>query len=285
MSCALCGSDAFRDRHEIARHRICDCTACGLVQLHPMPPRERLDALYGDAYFASDDPGVGYDDYTGREAESLATFSDDARRIRAFAPGDRLLEVGCGFGYFLTAAARAGFDVCGIDASPRAVAEASRRAPGRVARGSLDAAELAGRRFDVIFAAHVVEHVSEPRAFVAKLASHLAPGGVLVLVTPNVKSLLARVSGRRWVSFKVPEHVAFYAPDTLRRLLVEAGLEVLAIDRASEFHHLPFLMQRIRALVRPLDRLIPPFERWAPFRERMLRVTSGSMRVIARRGV
>lgn len=284
MSCVLCGGDAFRDRHEIAGHAVRDCAGCGLTQLHPMPPRALLDELYGDDYFESDDAGRGYGDYASQEPEYLATFADDVRRIRSFASGGRLLEVGCGFGYFLEVAARAGFDVHGVDASQRAVDESSRRFPGRVFRGAVgDVPELAEQRFDVIFAAHLIEHISEPRPFVADLASRLERGGVLTLVTPNVRSLLARVSRRRWVSFKIPEHVVFYAPDTMRQLLRECGLDVLAVDPAYQYYRLPFLMSRVRQLVRPADRLIPPFERLAALRERMLRVTSGSLRVIARR--
>lgn len=284
MACVLCGAGAFRDRHEIAGHAIRDCAACGLTQLDPMPPRALLDELYGDDYFGSSQAGVGYGDYASQEEEYLATFADDVRRIRAFAPGGSLLEVGCGFGFFLQQAAEASFEIWGIDASERAVAESARRFPGRVFRGAVgEVPELADRHFDVIFAAHLIEHISEPRPFVEDLAGRLAPGGHLVLVTPNVRSLLARVSGARWVSFKIPEHVVFYAPETIGRLLRNCGLEVRAVDPAYQFYRLPFLMQRVRELLRPADRLIPPFERWAPFRRRMLRVTSGSLRVIARR--
>ncbi|MGH0031437.1 MAG: class I SAM-dependent methyltransferase [Myxococcota bacterium] len=284
MACVHCGGDAFRDRQRIAGHAVRDCRACGLTQLDPMPPRALLDELYGDEYFESGDAGVGYGDYASQEEEYRATFADDVRRIRQFADGGRLLEVGCGFGFFLAEASAAGFDAWGVDASERAVRESAARLPGRVFRGAVgDVPELASQRFDVIFAAHLIEHISEPRPFLADLVSRLAPGGHLVLVTPNVASWLARLSGRRWVSFKIPEHVVFYAPDTMRALLEGCGLSVRAVDPAYQFYRLPFLMSRVRELVRPLDRLIPPFERWRPFRGRMLRVTSGSLRVIARK--
>jgi 2-polyprenyl-3-methyl-5-hydroxy-6-metoxy-1,4-benzoquinol methylase len=284
VACVLCDGDGFRVRHRIDGFAVCECRGCGLVQVVPMPARARLDELYGDDYFESDEAGRGYGDYAGQDAEYLATFSEDARRIAGFASGGALLEVGCGFGYFLEAAAAEGFDVWGVDAAERAVAESARRFPGRIFRGPPSQVEaLAGRRFDVIFAAHLIEHVSEPRPFVADLAARLAPGGHLVLVTPDVRSWLSRLSGSRWVSYKLPEHVTFYAPDTMRRLLHDAGLEVRAVDPAHQVHRLPFVMSRVRALIRPLDRLIPPIER-APFlRDHMLRVSSGSLRAIARR--
>lgn len=284
MACVLCGGAAFRDRHEIAGHAVRDCAVCGLTQLDPMPARERLEELYGDAYFESDDDGVGYGDYAAQEEEYLATFADDVARIRTFVPEGRMLEVGCGFGYFLRAASQAGYEVFGVDASERAVAESRRHFPERVFQGAVaDVAALAAHRFDVIFAAHLIEHISDPRPFVRDLAARLDDGGHLVLVTPNLHSLLARLSGRRWVSFKVPEHVVFYQPETIRALLADCGLDVVAIDPAYQFYRLPFLMSRVRQLLRPADRLLPPFERWGPLRGRIVRVTSGSLRVIARR--
>jgi hypothetical protein len=109
----------------------------------------------------------------------------------------------------------------------------------------------------------------------------LRPGGLIVLVTPNIKSLLARVSGSRWVSFKIPEHVSYYDPDTITELLRRTGFTVRAIDPAYQYYAVPFVASRLRELVHPVSRLIPPVERLPFLRTRRIRVTSGSMRVIA----
>ena len=133
----------------------------------------------------------------------------------------------------------------------------------------------------MIFASHLTEHITDPAAFLRIAARFLRPSGLVVMVTPNIRSLLARVSGPRWVSFKIPEHVSFYDPRTITDLLSGTGFTVSAIDPAYQYYALPFVTSRIRELLHPVSRLIPPVERLPFLRRRHLRVTSGSMRVLA----
>jgi 2-polyprenyl-3-methyl-5-hydroxy-6-metoxy-1,4-benzoquinol methylase len=264
--------------------RIVRCNHCGLTQLDPLPSAEELESLYTDGYFEGVGTEVGYEEYAKQEREYLATFADDVRRISEFVSSGTVLDVGCGFGYFVRRALESGFDAYGVDLSAEGIREASKHAPGRVFCGTpANVEQLSGRRFNVIFASHLIEHIPEPAPFVADLVSRLEVGGILVLVTPNIESLLARLSGPRWVSFKIPEHVAYYTPSTLTSLVTGAGLRVQAIDSAYQYYALPFLMSRVRKLIHPLGKLVPHFENWPVFRGRMPRVTSGSMRMIAKR--
>lgn len=243
----------------------------------------KLDALYSEGYFEDSGSEAGYAEYADQEEEYLATFAEDVRRIQTFRSTGSLLDIGCGYGYFLRQALDKGFDAYGIDRSPDAIQEAEKHSPGRVFEGTIETVEaLSNRKFDVIFASHLVEHVLDPRSFVQELAQHLSADGILVFVTPNIESWLARISGSRWVSFKIPEHVAYYAPSTIRQLVETAGLEIVAIDSAYQYYGLPFLMSKIRDLIDPIGRIVPKFEHSAVMRNRKVRVTSGSMRVIVR---
>jgi 2-polyprenyl-3-methyl-5-hydroxy-6-metoxy-1,4-benzoquinol methylase len=281
-SCILCAeAGPFRPRGAKDGYGIEECPACGLVQLVPTPTPETLSALYEDeSYFGGD--GSGYSQYESQELEYLATFREDVRRIAEFVPSGRVLEVGCGYGYFLRCALEAGYDAYGIDLSPAAVKWAAERHPGRVFCGLLEEVpEIQEQQYDVIFGSHLIEHLTSPGAFLETASRLLRPGGLIVLVTPNIGSLLARVSGRRWVSFKIPEHVSYYDPATITTLLTRADFTVRAIDPAYQYYALPFVTSRVRELLHPLSRLIPPFERLKFLRDRRIRVTSGSMRVLA----
>lgn len=281
-SCILCGATGpFRSRGSKEGYGIEDCPACGLVQLVPTPTPETLRALYeDDSYFGGE--GSGYSQYESQEAEYLATFREDVKRIAEFVPSGRVLEVGCGYGYFLQCALDAGYDAYGIDLSPAAVKYAADRYPGRVFCGLLEEVpEVQGQQYDVIFGSHLIEHLTEPADFLATASRLLRPGGLIVMVTPNIKSLLSKVSGSRWVSFKIPEHVSYYDPQTITELLRRSGFSVRAIDSAYQHYALPFVASRVRELLHPVSRVVPPVERLSFLRNRHIRVTSGSLRVLA----
>lgn len=99
-------------------------------------------------------------------------------------PGAKVLDYGCGPGDFLLVAKARGFDVSGIDNSPRSVQMAAERGLPVICGGTR---ELLGRpeRYDAILAQSVLEHVPDGVALVTALGSLLAPGGVLVLSAPT----------------------------------------------------------------------------------------------------
>ncbi len=285
MPCILCKQEEpFRRLYVKEGYRIETCPACGLTQLNPLPSGEVLEALYGDAYYDEQDGTVGYDEYAAQEDEYRATFAEELDRVRPFVPNGAVLDVGCGYGFFLGAALDAGYDAYGVDVARTAIETARRTYPDRVFHGAVeDVPELEGRRFDVIFVSHLIEHICDPVPFVQNLAARLTDIGVLVLVTPNIKSLLARCSGRRWVSLKLPEHVCFYSPKTITELLRRAGLRTLAVQGACQHYRVPFIADKVRALLHPASLLVPPIERLPGIRTRIIRITSGSLRAIATR--
>ena len=285
VCCILCGhAGDFTPRFVKEGYPIERCPECGLTQLHPMPSSEQLAALYEGDYFAKRAAGAGYDDYAEQEAEYAATFREEIGRLRDYVSSGRILDVGCGYGYFMEAAKAAGYEVYGIDVSSGAVEKAARRMPGGVYHGDIrDCPALEGESFDAVFVSHLIEHIREPKEFVDALNRLLKEDGVAVFLTPNECSALARVSRSRWVSLKVPEHVAFYNPRTLARLLEHANLEVVSVESACQYYRVGFVGKKVRALLHPMSTLFPGFERTGRLSRRMVRIPNGSMRVIARK--
>lgn len=155
---------------------------------------------------------------------------------RGFAPlaGKRTLDVGCGAGLLAEPLARLGAAVTGIDAAHEniAVADAHARGAGLAIdyrAGSLPV--VAGERFDLVTSLEVVEHVSDPAAFLQGLAAAIAPGGLLVMSTPN-RTPLSRLAliglGERVGGIPRGTHDwdRFLTPDELTALLAAAGLRV-----------------------------------------------------------
>lgn len=148
--------------------------------------------------------------------------------------GKRALDVGCGAGLLAEPLARLGAEVNAIDAAAESIAVARDHAARRGLAidyrvGGVEAA--AGETFDLVTCLEVVEHVADAAAFVRGLAEAVAPGGLLIMSTPN-RTWLSRVALveaaelLRQIPAGTHDHAKFLTPNELTGLLRDAGLDV-----------------------------------------------------------
>lgn len=191
--------------------------------------------------------------------------------------GKTLLDFGCGSGYFALEALRRGAErVYALDALPQALTGAALLAERAGKRVKLDLAAASEPcfkpevRFDLITLRDVIEHLPDDLGLLRRLASHLNPGGRLVLSTQNSFSLNFLLEGgarrillgqKDWLGWDTT-HLRFYTPWTLARLLCLAGLRPCQYRGAYVLpHKLPTpwradkAFQRIESLAR-LDRVL-----------------------------
>ena len=162
-----------------------------------------------------------------------AHFGSDTASVRPLV-GKAALDIGCGAGLVCEPLARLGAEVTGVDAAADNVAAASAHAQA----SGLDIRYMAGEvaeldigTFDLVTSLEVVEHVADKRAFLADVAERVAPGGLLVLSTPNrtAASRLLLVGAAEAVGY-VPKGTHhwedFVTPEELEAQLAEVGMEV-----------------------------------------------------------
>ncbi|MFO0839217.1 MAG: class I SAM-dependent methyltransferase [Phycisphaerae bacterium] len=266
--CPACGGEP-RERFALAEGvPLLQCRRCllGWWRWGEFDPRK----FYDRQYFQSADVSRGYDDYASLEAGVRRTARGRLRRVanllartakpeRITAPR-RLYEIGCGTGVFLDEARNAGWDVRGVEVSDYGVERARARGLA-VERGEAEALSRTARangeqaQVDCVAMWDVIEHVRDPAGVIRHVAGRLRAGGILALSTGDVSSLCARLSGPRWHLFNLPEHLFFFSPDSLRRLLRAAGCRVIEVTREVNWSPLTYLVERLGKRVSPLRAL------------------------------
>jgi 2-polyprenyl-6-hydroxyphenyl methylase / 3-demethylubiquinone-9 3-methyltransferase len=166
-----------------------------------------------------------------------AHFGGDERSLKPLL-GKTALDAGCGAGLLCEPLARMGAGITGVDAAPENIAAAKAHAAQSGLSIDYRAGELSAQklsRFDLVTSMEVIEHVTDPEAFVAELVVHLKPEGLLIMSTPN------RTAASRVLLVEAAERLGqvprgthdwdqFLTPDDLTGLLADAGLEVTAME-------------------------------------------------------
>jgi SAM-dependent methyltransferase len=240
VACAVCGSVASEPFHAESGFVMARCRDCGFHFVNPRPPAGHRADHHHDYLPAS-----------RAAVEAWRRMMDVVRgrsvaMIRArVAPPARVLDVGCGFGFFLEAMRTAGYDTLGLEVGAPGLAEC-RRLGLEVQASMLEEAGLESAAFDVVTSFYVIEHVHDPAAFVCELRRLLAPGGLLLLRWPHSTPLVRLTRGYTDLKlYDLPSHLQDFAPDTMTRLLTQAGFT------------------DIRHTVGGFTRPVAPLARWA----------------------
>jgi SAM-dependent methyltransferase len=222
MNCVICGHEKVFASYRFGEFAVRCCGFCGHGVLDPMPTSAELATLYDTTYFSDHFTLVGPDE-PKQFADHIAREDHRLRSVRRFVSSGRLLDVGCGPGYFLYAC-KSSFAVTGFDPS---------RANRKFFRDSLDVElvhefdQLSGRKFDMITFWHSLEHCPDPRAELARFAALLAPGGALIVDVPDHHSIDACLEGEKWPGWDVPFHCHHFTTRSLERLVGQLGLRII----------------------------------------------------------
>jgi SAM-dependent methyltransferase len=230
---------------EAKGHRIIECETCGFKHALPLPVPAALEQAYRENYYAEEKPN-----FLAHAGEDQAWFElSQNDRLEIFArllPAERrrLLDIGCGPGFFLATALKQGWKASGIEPSRQAAAHA--RSLGADVKEGFFGAEMAAElgRFDAINLTNVLEHVPDPTAILEQARGLLNDGGLICVGVPNDFSPLqfagkAAVNADSWW-VAPPHHLNYFDFDSLSALLTRLGFTVA--ERMTSFPMEAFLM-------------------------------------------
>lgn len=292
-ACPLCGprvpsQELFRARdwsypcdEWFGLHR---CRGCNLVYVSPRPTAEHLGDYYPAGYPAHVPPvhprpsqssslrwrlraealsaALGYPAPQSPRIFKAAGWLFRRRLLRAGYPAWRpqgtILDVGCGRGDFLLSMRQLGWNVLGIDWSPRAIEQTHRNGVPAL-QGRLSTLDWPSASVDAITFFDSFEHHPDPVETLQAAARLLRRNGSLIIRFPNFNAFWRRIFGACWADIAVPRHLYHYTPATLSRMVTHCGF---VVDQAFLLPSAEF-SRSLRIWERARGRMDAPLRSWA----------------------
>ena len=245
VRCPICGSNEAYPALEWQGSRMVQCHSCSLLYRNPRPTVSDLRGSYTDKWTS-----LEWEERVGdRRTQQFRRFFD------SFAdPPGRLLDIGCGYGFFLKMAEEHGWEAVGVDLDPKGIAYAKGRLDVNAILGDLRDVHLPDSSFDLVTLWNVVECVPDPLELLRQLRPLLRDGGTIFIRTQNetwhrmsfrLTTLFSRL-GWRSVFDKQPFatfifHMISFSPTTLRLLIDNAGFVPLSIENSKPTQGDPYL--------------------------------------------
>ena len=161
--------------------------------------------------------------------------------IQKIKPSGKLLDIGASSGIMVESALEMGYDAEGIEPSRWLQKQAEKRSLP-IHLGTFPMEGLS-KNYDVITLVDVIEHINNPKELLNEINRHLDKKGILIVITPDVDSLIAKLLKWKWWHFRVA-HIGYFNKKTLAQIARGAGFEQLKTIRPSWYFRIEYLVER-----------------------------------------
>lgn len=242
LTCPACGSARSKVVMTRLERNVLQCLDCEIGYMEGFPAN--LGDVYShDGYNDTQETNYLHNVDYRKKRFALERLNIIRRHLTKSVSATRLLDVGCGTGWFLEVAMHEGFPVSGLEMGKEIAEATSRRLKIRIYTEAIT--ELpASEQFDVITLFDVLEHVPDPKAVLAAVRSHLRPGGIALLFCPNLDSVGFSILRERSSLVMPAEHLFYFTPKSLRHLIEQTPLEV--VEFQTKGMDIPDVMSHFR---------------------------------------
>lgn len=210
-ACLICGSEDLLTLDTYHKDHLVKCRSCTFVFSSKKPSDEELKAFYSNYGFE----GAPY--FSPITAKRYSELLDEFEHRGS---KGAIHDAGCGFGFFVEIAQDMGWEASGSELSSRAVAYCKQRNLEVEER-----ADISSGPFQVVTSFEVIEHLYDPKKYLASIKEQLDAGGLLYITTPNFNGLSRFLLKEKYNVINYPEHLCYFTPKTIHRLLSEMGFE------------------------------------------------------------
>jgi len=227
-------SPLFKGTWSIARvkhpldFKVLKCNKCGLARTYPVPYEGNI-TTYESPEWALD----AIETATRRNRYIFRSISSEMlKEVEREKKDGRLLDVGCGVGNLLDLARNNDWDTYGVELS-ETYCDYTNSIGLKVVNSTLTDAGFEEGFFDAISMIHVLEHIPEPLELLNEARRVLKQDGVLVVDTPDIGTITARLQKEHYISLDPDCHIWQFTPATLKELIARAGFKPIRVVRHS----------------------------------------------------
>jgi SAM-dependent methyltransferase len=211
----LSGPDRFHMRKEV--YNLLRCSSCSMVWLDSPPKPEDMGPHYDEDYHKAI--------MVAGETAPAIRWRIHHDLISRYKQGGAVLDIGCSSGGFLGTMKGDAWKLYGIEMEASTADKARAATGAEVFVGDVMDAPFRPNSFDLITAFDLLEHVYNPRPFLAKVMEWLKPGGVFFTMLPNIDSWESKVFGNYWFGLELPRHISHFSPRSLKHVMISLGYE------------------------------------------------------------
>ncbi len=235
--CPLCHSGSINPYLSCTDHLVSGeayelfrCETCGFIFTQDHPDEKMIGKYYDSEDYASHSdtkPGLMNCLYSAARNIMLHKKLKITENTSLLKKG-RILDIGCGTGYFAAKMKENGWIVTGIEPAGKARETAIKRFGLDIVEPEM-ISSLTGGSFDVITMWHSLEHLHDPHNYSREILRLLKQDGVLISALPNCGSYDARHYGGSWAAYDVPRHLWHFTPETFSLFAEKTGFKITGI--------------------------------------------------------
>ncbi len=220
--CSLCGSRSLQAERKIDVFPLERCSDCGFLQTGLVLRPDALAGYYTDGY-------GGVRQKQGQQINAMINWAAMQRMGLLDRPLEKVLDVGCGYGFLIHEFAGVARQPVGVELAQSEIDHARDVLDCTVASDISDLPAPLQNGFDLVVLFEVLEHITDPVAFLSGFAQRLRPGGVLVVGTDNFLSAPAKSLGDGFPKWIPHQHVSLFDPKSLESAIARVdGMQVIA---------------------------------------------------------
>jgi 2-polyprenyl-3-methyl-5-hydroxy-6-metoxy-1,4-benzoquinol methylase len=230
--CPVCSASNLRNHMVVKDHSVSKesfnimvCDNCNFHFTNPRPSEDEIGKYYdSEEYISHTDQANSPINLLYKIARQYALRSKK-KLINSVAKDKkgRILDYGCGTGYFLETMKSDDWKTYGIEPNDKARAIATQKV--KVKR-SIDELDLKNKKFDIITLWHVLEHIHDLNSTIKSLKTILKEKGKIIIAVPNIESYEESIFGEEWAAYDVPRHLYHFSQETMKTLMLKHGLKI-----------------------------------------------------------